>query len=212
MSFLRWLHFRKADALPGGARKKLRRAPGQNTQPNISPRHGRRILRREQLFSVVRESLIRGGVLSTSYEFKVLALDAWGDRFMVLLDLSLPVDAMPDEFLLEIERWIQTSARTRLSMQIPAVYWRRKAVGDPRSMALRAAVAAKTRQELAGARQGERGPVSQPGDLRPSHVVPEEIEAFRQALRSPAAAGIRQKAANAESAFIELSTTQFGQL
>ena len=83
----------------------------ETTLPLISPRRGRRILRREQLYSVVRESLIRAGVLSTSYEFKVLALDANGDGFLVLIDLALPAEAIPDEYLLEIERWVQTSAQ-----------------------------------------------------------------------------------------------------
>ena len=125
----------------------MRKAFRETTLPLISPRRGRRILRREQLYSVVRESLIRAGVLSTSYEFKVLALDANGDGFLVLVDLALPADAIPDEYLLEIERWIQTSARSRHSMQIEAVYWRRKATHDQRGIALKAAVEAQTRRE-----------------------------------------------------------------
>ena len=108
---------------------------------------GRRILRREQLFSVVRESMIRGGVLSSSYEFKVLTLDANGDSFLVLIDLALPADVMPDEYLLEIERWIQSSADKRHTMAVQGVYWRRKAVHDQVGMALKAAVAAQTRRE-----------------------------------------------------------------
>ena len=98
--------------------RSARRGFSQTTLPLISPRRGRRILRREQLFAVVRESLIRGGVLSTSYEFKVLTLDANGDGFLVLIDLALPATSMPDEYLLEIERWIQSSARARHGMEV----------------------------------------------------------------------------------------------
>ena len=64
MSLLRWLQAKKTDSSANGGRKP-RRSFGQTTLPLISPRRGRRILRREQLFSVVRESLIRAGVLST---------------------------------------------------------------------------------------------------------------------------------------------------
>jgi len=124
MSLFSWLQAKKTSPLrkPGAAR--ARRGFAQTNLPMISPRRGRRILRREQLFSVVRESLIRGGVLSTSYEFKVLTLDANGDSFLVLIDLALPAEVMPDEYLLEIERWIQSSAQSRHTMEVRSVYWR----------------------------------------------------------------------------------------
>ena len=173
MSLLRWLQAKKSDAGATGGRKP-RRSFGQTTLPLISPRRGRRILRREQLFSVVRESLIRAGVLSTSYEFKVLALDSTGDGFLVLINLTLPADVMPDEYLLEIERWIQGSARSRHSMQVQAVYWRRQPVHDLRGVALKASVAAQTRREGAAAS----------GSARP--LAPEQVAAFRSALETPA--------------------------
>jgi hypothetical protein len=119
----------------------------QSTLPVISPRRSRRILRREQLFAVVRESLIRGGVLSTSYDFKVLTLDPMGDTFLVLIDLALSAEFMSDEYLLEIERWIQTSAESRHSMTVRSVYWRRRALSDQRGTALKSAVAAQIRRE-----------------------------------------------------------------
>ena len=157
MSLLRWLNAKKTEpGTPGGTRARMRKAFRETTLPLISPRRGRRILRREQLYSVVRESLIRAGVLSTSYEFKVLALDANGDGFLVLIDLALPAEAIPDEYLLEIERWIQTSARSRHSMQIEAVYWRRKATHDQRGIALKAAVEAQTRRETQAGRAADR--------------------------------------------------------
>jgi hypothetical protein len=110
MFLLNWLQAKKTRPLRKSGPTRARRGFAQTNLPLISPRRGRRILRREQLFSVVRESLIRGGVLSTSYEFKVLTLDANGDSFLVLIDLALPAEVMPDEYLLEIERWIQSSA------------------------------------------------------------------------------------------------------
>lgn len=208
MSLLRWLQAKKSDAGATGGRKP-RRSLGQTTLPLISPRRGRRILRREQLFSVVRESLIRAGVLSTSYEFKVLALDSTGDGFLVLINLTLPADVMPDEYLLEIERWIQGSARSRHSMQVQAVYWRRQPVHDLRGVALKASVAAQTRREGAAAS----------GSARP--LAPEQVAAFRSALETPALPAHRMEAPavaqmeqppEVHSDFAGLSETQYGRL
>jgi hypothetical protein len=222
MSLLRWLQAKKtSDADAAGQRSKPRRSFAQTTLPLISPRRGRRILRREQLFSVVRESMIRAGVLSTSYDFKVLALDTVGDSFLVLMDLALPVDAMPDAHLLEIERWIQTSARSRHTMVVQSVYWRRKAAHDQRGMALKAAVAAQTRREA----PSDFGPSIPAPDLRASShrvqpVGPDEVAAFREALHTPAMPAHRPDAATAppdkapmpDSDFSELSETQYGKL
>ncbi len=230
MSLLRWLNAKKTEpGTPGGTRARMRKAFRETTLPLISPRRGRRILRREQLYSVVRESLIRAGVLSTSYEFKVLALDANGDGFLVLIDLALPAEAIPDEYLLEIERWIQTSARSRHSMQIEAVYWRRKATHDQRGIALKAAVEAQTRRETHAERAADR-PTAIPAVERvPQHertqpVARDEVEAFRKALASPAipkppsdapAPGRgsgTEFAQELDSDFSALSATQYGKL
>jgi hypothetical protein len=220
MSLLRWLQAKKTDNAANGGRAKPRRSFGQTTLPLISPRRGRRILRREQLFSVVRESLIRAGVLSTSYEFKVLALDSSGDGFLVLVDLSLPADVMPDEYLLEIERWVQSSARSRHSMQVQAVYWRRQAVHDQRGVALKASVAAQTRREAMTNTQADALDIRPaPGRVQP--LEPEEVVAFRKALQSPALPAHRMEPApdaapharpDAHSGFSELSETQYGKL
>lgn len=216
MSLLRWLQAKKTDSGAHGAGGKPRRSFGQTTLPLISPRRGRRLLRREQLFSVVRESLIRAGVLSSSYEFKVLALDSNGDTFLVLLNLALPADVMPDEYLLEIERWIQNSAKSRHSMLVQAVYWRREAAHDERAIALKASVAAQTRREAAA--QG--GPVAHKpagGPVQP--MAAEDVAAFRQALESPAMPVHRMEAppdavrqSLLENDFSELSETQYGKL
>lgn len=216
MSLLRWLQAKKSDNGTSAGRAKARRSFGQTTLPLMSPRRGRRILRREQLFSVVRESLIRAGVLSTSYEFKVLALDSSGDSFLVLVDLSLPADVMPDEYLLEIESWVQKSARSRHGMQVQAVYWRRRAVQDQRGVALKASVAAQTRREAAAS---DSMPLTAPGRVQPLEA--DEVVAFRKALESPALPAHRMEspaeprphpASDVNSGFSELSETQYGKL
>ena len=171
MMLLNWLNAKKPASTRKGTSPRPRKSFGQTTLPLISPRRGRRILRREQLFSVV--------------------LDANGDSFLVLIDLALPAEVMPDEYLLEIERWIQASADSRHGMTVGSVYWRRKPVHDQRGIALKAAVVAQTRRDA---------PASAPAPLvsdtaipRPSVAPPsgraqpvgrDELEAFRLALES----------------------------
>lgn len=216
-----WLPTKKAAPKPRKTgQSRSRKAFAATNLPVISPRRGRRILRREQLFSVVRESMIRGGVLSTSYEFKVLTLDATGDTFLVLIDLALPAQSMPDEYLMEIERWIQDSANSRHTMTVRSVYWRRKSVHDQRGIALKAAVAAQTGRYPPPLRPG---PVAaqKPPILRTAVdlVDTEELEAFRRALRqAPPTAGVSDAASEllpvpeSHSDFSALSETQHGKL
>jgi hypothetical protein len=222
MSLMNWLQAKKSAVGGKGSFTRARQRFSQTTLPLISPRRGRRILRRDQLFSVVRESLIRAGVLSTSYEFKVLTLDANGDSFLVLVDLALPAQSMPDEYLLEVERWIQQSAKTRHEMAVRSVYWRRKAVHDQVGMALKAAVKVQTRHETVLMAPGmvpamPAVPKSASGPAQP--VGDDEVQAFRQALRSVPTPAYRTPAEarmemppEALSDFDALSETQHGKL
>ena len=226
MFLMNWLLAKKPAVGGKGAFTRARERFSQTTLPLISPRRGRRILRRDQLFSVIRESLIRAGVLSTSYEFKVITLDANGDSFLVLVDLALSGQSMPDEYLLEIERWIQQSAQSRHDMRVRSVYWRRKAAPEQVGMALRASVSAQTRRETVLMAPGMVPPRSKPakpaaasvaGPLQP--VGEDEVRAFRQALQSAPAPVYRTPAqARAEvppealSDFQALSETQHGKL
>ncbi|WP_439590129.1 hypothetical protein [Hydrogenophaga sp.] len=236
MTLTSWWQARKTALTGKGGFTRARNKFSQTTLPLISPRRGRRILRREQLFSVVRESLIRAGVLSTSYEFKVLTLDATGDTFLVLIDLALPAQAMPDEYLLEIERWIQQSAKTRHEMDIRSVYWRRKAVHDQVGMALKAAVSAQTRRETVLMTPGTVPPSPSrpmpipsptaipkpeisPPSREPAQVVgDDEVAAFRRALQSVATPPYRAApdaqlpVPESHSDFAALSETQHGKL
>ncbi|MGC4367321.1 hypothetical protein [Hydrogenophaga sp. R2] len=226
MSFKNWWFGRKpsdGDSTLAKARQAIR----NTTLPLISPRRGRRILRREQLFTVIRESLIRGGVLSTSYSFKVLSTDANGDSFLVLIDLALGAKDLPDEYLLEIERWIQRSAQSRHAMEVRSVYWRRRAAPERVGTALRASVAAQTRREAELAREAPQETARDTAIPRPPQperpqagqpVTEAEVEAFRQALQAPPAQAYRQardtpvQPTDVVSDFAALSETQYGKL
>lgn len=220
MTLLNWISARLPAGGPG-ALARARQAFRETAQPLISPRRSRRLLRREQLFTVVRESLIRGGVISTSYSYKVLNLDKDGDGFMVLVDLALPAQSMPDEFLLEIERWIQQSARSRHAMAVRAVYWRRNTTPEQVGQALRAAMGAQTRPAGSGPRETALPrPPSQPRGETAQAVSDDEVRAFRAAIQSMPDATVRHPldprltmpAPEAVSDFAALSDTQNGKL
>ncbi len=79
--------------------------------------------RREQLYEVVRDAMTRAGVLTASYKFKVLSLDARGANYLVMMDLSSQA-ADEVERLAEIEALIAQNAKARHEILVSAVYWR----------------------------------------------------------------------------------------
>src|SRR3954465_13526123 len=106
-------------------------------QSNAQPanRKNERMARRELLYTVVRESMMRAGVLSASYKFKVLSLDGRGRQFLVMVDLARNQGAETSR-LAEIEALIAQAAKSRHDIVVTAVYWRLNehvAVGDPGS-------------------------------------------------------------------------------
>lgn len=84
-----------------------------------SQRHAKR----ELLYTAVREAMIRAGVLSGSYKFKVLSLDPRGEQFMVMVDLAQEFGAQAER-LAEMEVMIAHSAKSRYNIRVTAVYWR----------------------------------------------------------------------------------------
>jgi hypothetical protein len=102
-------------------------------QPTRGQRKQERVAHREQLYAVVREAMVRAGVLSSSYKFKVLSLDTQGRQFMVMVDLAHGAVADTSR-LAEIEVMIAQAARAKFDMLVTAVYWRANehvSVGDP---------------------------------------------------------------------------------
>ena len=111
-----------------------------NGQP--ANRKGERMARRELLYTVVRDAMMRAGVLSASYKFKVLSLDGRGRQFLVMIDLARNAKADAHR-LAEIEVLIAQAAKSRHDILVTAVYWRTNehvAVGDPTQRAREANV------------------------------------------------------------------------
>ena len=96
-----------------------------STQPT-SPVGGRKSVRlgqRELLYTVVRDVMIRAGVLVASYRFKVLSLDAQGRQYLIMMDL-LKIDVGEMKRLSEIESMIVQAAKVRHDILVTGVYWR----------------------------------------------------------------------------------------
>jgi hypothetical protein len=87
--------------------------------------------RREQLFSVVRENMVRAGVLSSAYKFKALTLDRQGSSFILMFDIdSNATDSRP-EALRALEHSLQTLVQEHIGVTVKAVYWRARENPEP---------------------------------------------------------------------------------
>lgn len=111
------------------------RKPALEPQPaeHAANRKNERMERRELLYTVVRDAMVRAGVLSASYKFKVLSLDQRGRQFLVMMDLAREFGGETVR-LSEIEALIAQTAKARYDILVSAVYWRindHVAVGIP---------------------------------------------------------------------------------
>jgi len=194
--------------------------PGRNGKPILEPvspehaanRKNERMERRELLYSVVRDAMVRAAVLSASYKFKVLSLDQRGRQFLVMMDLAREYGGDAAR-LSEIEALIAQTAKTRYDIAVNAVYWRLNdhvAVGIPQKglaarppavapapVAVRAPGAAQIPAPAAPARAAApvaaapAAPGPRPTAPRFDPIEADEVAAFKQALASagrPAAA------------------------
>jgi len=145
-------------------------------------RKTQRLERRELLYAVVRESMARVGMLSSSYKYKVLSLDSRGSQYLIMMDLP---QAMAQHIgqLAEIEEIITQNARSRHKIDVSAVYWRINELSKTSTAVLR-----KPRPEVElgsapAASEAAQAPLV-PGDRRRRFepIRPDEVNAFKQAL------------------------------
>jgi len=144
-------------------------------------RKGERLERREQLYSVVRESMTGAGILSASYKFKVLSLDSRGRQYLIMMDVAQQY-AGEAARLAEMEGLIAHNAKARYDIFVTAVYWRvngHVSAGLTRSPVSAPAPLAADRTS-AGSTQAS---TPQPR-YEPLHA--DEVTAFKQALASAA--------------------------
>lgn len=170
---------RSAGAEPSGllnADATVPLAPGRPGQPLLQPvppehaanRKNERMERRELLYTVVRDAMVRAGVLSASYKFKVLSLDQRGRQFLVMMDLAREYGGETAR-LSEIEALIAQTAKTRYDILVTAVYWR---INDHVAVGLPQKGITPTPVPSAVAPQGVvRKPVPAPGPAAPAPVA-----------------------------------------
>jgi hypothetical protein len=172
---------------------------GHVVAPPPGSRKQERTERRELLYAVVREAMVRAGVLSSSYKFKVLSLDPRGRQFMVMVDLTQG-SASDTSRLAEIEAMIAQSAKARYDIAVGAVYWRANehvAIGDPahftahKPMISQPAPLADHHHAASSRPAPLADLVSRPAELRAATasrpqrfepVADDEVSAFRKAL------------------------------
>ncbi len=213
-------------------------APASAPAEHAANRKTERMERRELLYTVVRDAMVRAGVLSASYKFKVLSLDQRGSQFLVMMDLAREFGGDTAR-LSEIEALIAQTAKSRYDITVTAVYWRindhvavgilQKAATTPKPVMSTVAPAA--------AHVTPRPPVAPPPDAAvraaPSPFDPiadDEVAAFKKALgaaarpnatgvavrsgpyRRPLADDFADTEMPSESRGPDLSGTQYGDL
>ena len=77
-----------SSAMTSGAGSQRRSARDTAPGSSSAKRKSDRAARRELLYAVVREAMVRAGLLSASYKFKVLSLDSEGRQFLIMVDLA----------------------------------------------------------------------------------------------------------------------------
>lgn len=199
-------------------------ASGRQSRPLAEPpppqhaanRKNERMERRELLYTVVRDAMIRAGVLSASYKFKVLSLDQRGRQFLVMMDLAREY-GLETARLSEIEALIAQTAKTRYDILVSAVYWRindHVAVGLPQNGAAhrpvtsappRPAVAAPVVSPAAATAPQVPAPLIPPFPNAPARQAPrcdpieaDEVAAFKRALATQAGGAAATPAAAAK--------------
>lgn len=183
MSLFQWLTRRPR--IKGGV---TRTEVPQDRHDSEHPR-SERSARRERLYSVVRDAMVRVSILSAGYKFKVLSLDNAGQRFVVMVDLA-PAYAAEPARLREIEGLIADLAKARMGAIVHAVYWR---VSEQLKPAQPSADTASSHSPLNSAvqqlHQARAARASQPARSVARSFEPidaQEMDAFRLAVAASA--------------------------
>lgn len=90
---------------------------------NAAKRKTMRMEQRELLYGVVRETMTRLGLITTSYKYKVLSLDPQGRQYLIMMDIKQDKqNHVP--FMSKIEHLLTQESLSRHGIQIAGVYWR----------------------------------------------------------------------------------------
>lgn len=168
MSIFSWFRTKPETLVGRGPGARHVAAPSPATiriSDTASLRKKERARLRDLLYKVVRESMVRAGVLSSNFSFKVLATDPRGQKFIVMMNLARDFGGEILQ-LAEIETMICEAARARHNITVSAVYWRAEEVAPA------ARVNLTEQKDLPPATPGNK--------FEPVHA--DEVAALRRAL------------------------------
>ena len=227
MSFLNWFSGKSGSGVEaqtaqplhsdrsGPSRERARSASDSREKPPVpapqksesvapvgrSSQKSHRHAKRELLYAAVREAMIRAGVLSASYKFKVLSLDPRGEQFMVMMDVSQDFSGQAER-LAEIEVMIAQGAKSRYNIRVTAVYWRMnemvsvgRASSGAHAISRPAPLVAHPVQAADGALAAQAAALPaaaaalKPAPARYEPIQADEVAAFKQALAAASAQG-----------------------
>jgi hypothetical protein len=172
-------HIDATQPYPSGGRA---RSKGPASVPG-SPanRKSERLERRELLYAVVRESMTRAGLLSSSYKFKVLSLDSRGRQYLIMMDMARQ-NIRDSQRLSDIEIHIAKVAKSRHDILVTAVYWR---VNEHVTTGL-ARLTPSPVTPIAAKTEPRDAATTPAVASRYEPLQPDEVAAFKQALASSA--------------------------
>ncbi|EHN67716.1 hypothetical protein CTATCC11996_01615 [Comamonas testosteroni ATCC 11996] len=178
------------------------------------------------MYVIVREAMVRVGILSAGYKFKVLSLDSVGQRFVVMVDLA-PAYAADAQQQRRIEALIAELARTRMDAGVHAVYWRVN--GQLQSAASPDFVQTQFDGAVPPMKAPRHAPIATHSGRSFEPIDAQEMDAFKQAVAMAAASpasvrpsrqapllgpgsGHEEGGEFAVSGLGSLGTTQYGEL
>ena len=210
MSLLNWFTRKTppADAGPSSSRD-------ESTRPSelASSRKMERMARRELLYTVVRDSLVRAGVLSSSYRFKVLSLDGRGRQFLIMIDLTGSPGRSTAE-LARVETQMAQAAKAQHGILVKAVYWREGARAAAATKSQRAANKPAEGDMIEGVHADEVAAVRKAfaGDGETTQATGSEAASASSPRSYTLLTGFEDTEAPAEKRPPALSTSQHGEL
>jgi hypothetical protein len=185
MSLMNWLFPAKqrSRSAPSSGTSAGSRKESSGDGSSSAKRKSGRSARRELLYAVIREAMVRAGVLSASYKFKVLSLDASGRQYLAMIDVAREAGGDSARFT-GIEALIMQAAKSRHDLVVTAVYWRLgEHVGAGAAASKQASSHSQPMPLESQPAPLHSGPVPLAGG-RSGHdpIQAEEVEAFKKAL------------------------------
>lgn len=90
---------------------------------------------RDKLYQAVREGLNGAGILSSSYKFKVLAIEEDNPTYIILIDMGSTGARQSTKSLQDLEAMIAQGAKRQYGIKVKSVFWRYLDISQIKSQA-----------------------------------------------------------------------------